>query len=71
MKRKDTMSLGEFRELTKDMPDSAVIMVTASTGYTDQVALAVHNYPFETSLDKQDVILLEPDITNSVCFADY
>jgi len=71
MKRKDTMSLGEFRELTKNMPDSAVIMVTASMGYTYQAALAVHNYPFATSLDEQDVILLEPDITDSVRFVDY
>lgn len=70
MKRKDTMSLKEFRELTKDMPDRTVILIVASTGYTEQAALAVHSYPFCTSLDDQDVLLLEQDITDCVHFVD-
>lgn len=70
MKRSDTMSLGEFRELTKDMPDDAIIMISSEQMY--QEALAVHSYPFCTSLDDQGsgIILLESDISDSVHFED-
>jgi len=70
MKRGDTMSLGEFRELTKDMPDNAIIMIVSEQMYHE--ALAVHSYPFCTSLDEQGagVMLLEADISESVHFTD-
>lgn len=48
MKRSKTMSLGEFRELTKDMTDDAVILVVAPDGDS---ALSVQPHAFETSLD--------------------
>lgn len=70
MKRGDTMSLGEFRKLTKDLPDRTAILIVASTGYTEQAALAIHSYPFCTSLDNQDVLLLEQDVTDCVHFVD-
>lgn len=70
MKRGDTMSLGEFRELTKDTPDNAIIMIVSEQRHNH--ALAVHSYPFCTSLDDQGagIILLEADISESVPFAD-
>lgn len=70
MKFKDTMSLGELRKLTKDMPDEAVIMIV-SEQMNDEV-LAMHPYPFCTSLDSQGpgVFLLQADISDSVHFAD-
>lgn len=70
MKRSDTMSLGEFRELTKDMSDDAVIMIVSEKAYHE--ALAVQLYPLCTSLDDQGsgVILLEADTSDSVHFTD-
>lgn len=70
MKRGDTMSLGEFRELTKDRPDNAIIMIASEQ--MNNHALAVHLYPVCTSLDDQGagIILLEADISDSVPFAD-
>lgn len=67
MKRSKTMSLGEFRELTKDMTDDAVILVVAPEGDS---ALAVQPYSFETSLDRQNTILLDIDYSESVRFAE-
>lgn len=71
MKRCDTMSLGEFRELTKGMPDDAVILIVSER--MQHEALAVSSYPLRTSLDDQGsgVILLEGDIGESVHFTDY
>lgn len=70
MKRGDTMSLGKFRELTKDMPDDAIIMIVSDQMYHE--ALAVHSYPFRTSLDDRGsgIMLLEADISESVHFTD-
>ena len=68
MKRKDTMSLGEFREATKNLPDDAIIMIVSEHSTTE--ALAVHPYHFATSLDEQNVFLLESDISDSVSFTD-
>lgn len=68
MKRNDTMSLGELRELIKDMPDDAVVMVVSEIVHDE--ALAVHSYPFTSSLDDQGVLLLEVDTTESVKFTD-
>lgn len=70
MKFKDTMSLGELRKLTKDMPDEAVIMIVSEQ--MNDEALAVHLYPFCTSLDSQGpgVFLLQADTSDSVHFAD-
>lgn len=70
MKRGDTMSLGEFREITKDLPDDAIIMIVSEAMQYE--ALAVHQYPFCTSLDDQGsgIILLEADTGDSVRFED-
>lgn len=70
MKFKDTMSLGELRKLTRDMPDEAVIMIVSEQ--MNDEALAVHPYPFCTSLDSQGpgVFLLQADTSDSVHFAD-
>lgn len=60
MKRGDTMSLGEFRELTKDLQDDAVIMIVSEQMYNE--ALAVHSYPanyFEGLLADEPEV--EPD----------
>ena len=70
MKRGDTMSLGEFRELTKNLPDDAVIMIVSEQ--MNDEALTVHPHPFCTSLDSQGpgVFLLQADTSDSVHFAD-
>lgn len=68
MKRSATLSLGEFRRLTQDLPDNAVIMIVSSQVQGE--ALAVRPYYFETSLDAQGVFLLEEDISESVCFEE-
>lgn len=67
MKRKDTLSLGELRELTKDLPDDTAILINMRR----DTAVAVHTYPIETSLDSQGVFLLDLDPYNSVTFTDY
>lgn len=67
MKRTQTISLGEFRELTKDMTDDAAILVVAPEG---DAALAVQPHSFETSLDRQNAILLDIDYSESVRFAE-
>ena len=64
MKRDKTLSLGEFKQLTKDLPDDTAIMV-AMNNY----ALAVSVYVFETTLDKQGVFLLDVSTKDSVRFA--
>lgn len=63
MKRDKTLSLGEFKQLTKDLPDDTAIMV-AMNNY----ALAVSVYVFETTLDKQGVFLLDVGTKDSVRF---
>lgn len=70
MKRKDTISLGEFRELTKDLPDETAILLVNPTGYETQAACPLHSYPFCTTLDNQGVFLLESDISDYVSFQD-
>ena len=69
MKRSACMSLGEFREATKDMPDHTCLMVISNTGYED-CTLALQPYPFCTSLDHQDVYLFQIDLSDSVTFSD-
>ena len=69
MKRKDTLSLGEFRAFTADMPDDAAIMIVSDT-LLDNTALAVQLYPIETSLDRQGVILLQQNIYEAVTFSE-
>lgn len=68
MKRKETLSLGEFRKATENLPDSAVIMIVSEQ--MNNQALAAHIYPWETTLDHQGVILLEANICESVSFSD-
>lgn len=68
MKRSDTLTLGELRELTKDMDDRTAIMIVAESAQNE--ALAVKLYPFETSLDRQGVLLLRPDVSDSITFSD-
>lgn len=68
MKRSDALTLGELRELTKDMDDRTAIMVVSEGAQNE--ALAVQLYPFETSLDRQGVLLLRPDVSNSITFSD-
>lgn len=68
MKRKDCMTLGEFRELTKDMPDDTALLVVSEREHNK--ALALRPYLFCTSLDEQGVYLLEADISESVKFTD-
>ena len=64
MKRDKTLSLGEFRQLTKDLPDDTAIMVAMGKD-----ALAVSMFIFETTLDKQGVFLLDVNTKDSVRFA--
>lgn len=68
MKRSETMTVGELRELIKDMDDRTAVMVVGECAHNQ--ALAVHPYPFETSLDSQGVLLLRSDVSNSVTFTD-
>jgi hypothetical protein len=68
MKRSDTISLGEFRKMTKDMSDDAVIMIVAENAHNQ--ALVAELYPCETSLDRQGVILLRGDTSDSVSFTE-
>ena len=68
MRRSATISLGEFRMMTKDMSDDIIIMVVSDRTFNQ--ALAVEFYPQETSLDRQGVILLRPDTSDSVYFVD-
>lgn len=76
MKRNATMSLGEFREATKDLPDHTCLMVVAhmNDGGDSTIdggeALAIKPYPFETTLDRQDVYLIDVDLTESIKFDD-
>lgn len=63
------MSLGEFREAIKDMPDHTCLLVVSTTGYKD-CALALQPYPFSNTLDHQDVYLFQMDPSDSVTFAD-
>ena len=69
MKRSACMTLGEFREVTKDMPDRTILMVVSHQGDGNN-ALALQPYPFCTSLDYQDVYLMEADISDCVRFED-
>lgn len=66
MKRDKTLSLGEFRQLTKDLSDNTAIMLVDK----NNSALALKVYPFETSLDRQGVFLLDINIYESVRFKD-
>lgn len=66
MERSKTLSLGEFRQLTKDLPDDTAIMIVSENNN----ALALSAYPFETSLDKSGVFLLNMNIYESVHFTD-
>ncbi len=70
MKRSDTMSLGEFRKMTENLPDDAIIMIVSEQ--VNNEAIAAHPYPVCTSLDDQGsgVVLLEGDISESVHFTD-
>lgn len=68
MQRSETMTLGELRELTKDMDDRTSVLVVLDSARNE--ALAVHLYPYETSLDKCGVLLLRPNIACSVTFSD-
>lgn len=54
MNRKDTLSLGELRELIKDLPDDTAILISMER----DTAVAVNIYPFETSLDSQGVFFI-------------
>lgn len=68
MKRSECMTLGEFRELTKDMPDRTCLMVTSHM--VNDEALALIQHPFCTSLDYQDVFLFDARTDDSVHFED-
>jgi len=68
MQRSDTMTVGELRELIKDMDDKTAVLIVAENAHNE--ALAVKPYPFETSLDRQGVLLLRPDVSCSVTFSD-
>lgn len=67
MLKGDTMSLGKFRELTKDLPDETALLIVAPGG---REALAITTYDFETSLDSQGVFLLDQLVGESVHFTD-
>ena len=69
MTKGDTLSLGEFRRQTADLPDDTAILVVAEGCQKD--ALAVDFYPYENSLTRQGALLLRPDITESVPFQDW
>lgn len=51
----DTLSLGEFRKATANLPDDTALLVTLDGAF----AIPVQEYPFETSLTAQGVVLLE------------
>ena len=67
MNRKDTLSLRELRELTKNLPDDTAVLIRMER----DTAVAVNTYSFETSLDSQGVFLLDLNPYDSVTFADY
>ena len=67
MKRDKTLTLGQFKELTKDLPDNTAIMVVSG----GDTALALGIYPFETSLDEQRVLLLDMSVTDHVTFKTF
>lgn len=67
MNRNNTLSLGELRELTKDLPDDTAILISMGR----DTAVAINTYPFETSLDSQGVFLLDLNPYDSVSFTDY
>lgn len=67
MKRDKTLTLGQFKELTKDLPDNTAIMVVSG----GDTALALDSYPFETSLDEQRVLLLDMSQSNYVRFKTF
>jgi len=67
MNRKDTLSLRELRELTKNLPDDTAVLIRMER----DTAVAVNAYPVETSLDSQGVFLLDLNPYASVTFVDY
>ena len=63
------MTLGEFRQLTKDLDDDTILMVVSECERDTAVALDM--YPFETSLDFRDdhkFFLFDTDGMNYVGF---
>lgn len=63
----ESLTLGEFRELTKNLPDDVKIMITSETE-PDGKALPVMVYPFDTSLDCEQIFLLSQNCNESVDF---
>ena len=70
MNKGDTLSLGEFRKQTADMPDNTPILIAAEGCQYYSHALVVAFYPYENTLSNQGVLLLRPDPTESVTFQD-
>lgn len=63
----ESLTLGEFRELTKNLPDNVKIMITSETEPNSK-ALPVLIYPFETNLDYENVFLLSQNCNESIDF---
>ena len=62
----ESLTLGEFRELTKNLPDDVKIMITSESD--SDKALPVMVYPFETSIDNNGFFLLSQNCNESIDF---
>lgn len=60
------LTLGRFRELTKNIPDNTILVITSESD--SNKALPVIMYPFETSIDNDGFFLLSQDCNESIDF---
>ena len=60
------LTLGQFRELTKNIPDDAILVITSESD--SNKALPVIMYPFETNIDNDGFFLLSQDCNESIDF---
>lgn len=60
------LTLGQFRELTKNIPDDTILVITSESD--SNKALPVIMYPFETSIDNDGFFLLSQDCNESIDF---
>lgn len=62
----ESLTLGEFRELTKNLPDDVKIVITSESD--SDKALPVMVYPFETNIDNNGFFLLSQNCNESIDF---
>ena len=60
------LTLGQFRELTKNIPDDTILVITSESD--SNKALPVIMYPFETNIDNDGFFLLSQDCDESIDF---